>query len=196
MRTIPALPALLLAACAHADGDTPIADATVAEALETTQDPTPATDWLIDDIAHMAAEGGKWVASNEAYMTENEPFEAYAMEWKAGLSPATMTGRLYGVKDGEPTGDFWRFRQYWHPGKAKAVLEQFGAGGAVGVGTSWPIEGGFESIQTFYRGGAPARETGHRSNNPDEDIHITESFNIVDGEWKSNRIYMWKRVSD
>jgi len=159
-----------------------------------TADPAPAPQWHLDDIEFMTRDGGRWIASNADYQSENEPFEIYAMEWKKGYANS-MTGRLYGIRDGKETGDFCRFRQYWPPGKGQAILEQFGFGGAVGIG---PVthDGAISVIeQTFYPPKGQANIVGHKSRNDKAtDSHLTDSFTIVDGEWRPNRSYEWRRM--
>ena len=148
--------------------------------------------WLETEVAFLTRDGGRWVASNAAYQSENEPFEAYVLEWAKGYANS-MTGRLFALQDGEATGDFWRFRQYWDPARQEVVLMQFGAGGAVGIG---PMRREGETTvieQTFYAPDGGASLTGHRSENPDADTHVTESFTIVDGAWRADRKYEWRR---
>ncbi len=153
---------------------------------------TPAPQWFLDDNDFLSRDGGRWITSNAAHQGENEPMEAYVMEWKADYAHS-ITGRLYGIVDGKPTQDFWRFRQYWHPGKGEAVLEQFGIGGAFGIGSLWPEDDANKLLQTFYTPDGAAAEQGHKAANPDADTHVTTSFDVVDGEWGERRTYTWKR---
>jgi len=168
------------------------APALALENAETTPAPHPAPQWFLDDIDFLTRDGGRWVASNADYQSESEPMEAFVMEWKADYANS-ITGRLYGMIDGEPTQDFWRFRQYWHPGEGKAVLEQFGIGGAFGIGSLWPEDGSNKLLQTFYAPGGGAAEQGHKATNPDADTHVTTSFDVVGDEWTERRRYTWKR---
>lgn len=153
---------------------------------------TPAPQWYLDDIEFLARDGGRWVASNAEYKSGNDPMDAYVIEWTKGYAGA-MTGRLFGVRDGEETGDFWQMRQYWDPGKGEAVLTQFGFGGDVGIGRAWMEDGVNKSEQTFYAPDGTIAGIGHIARNPDADTHVTESFDIVDGEWRPRRTYTWKR---
>lgn len=154
--------------------------------------PQSAPQWFLDDNEFLTRDGGRWIASNADYQNENEPMEAFVMEWEAGYANS-ITGRLYGLIDGEPTQDFWRFRQYWHPGKGKAVLEQFGIGGAFGIGSLWPDDVSNKLLQTFYAPGGDAAEQGHKATNPDADTHVTTSYDVVGDEWTERRSYTWKR---
>lgn len=148
--------------------------------------------WYLDEVKMLTAETGRWTADNAEYRSENEPFEAYVVEWTSGFDGATMTGLLFGVKDGAATPALWEFRQYWHPGREEAVLEQFGWGGAIGAGVMARERDTTITDQMFYQGDGAARREGHRSMLPDPKTHVTESFDIVDGVWKPRRRYVWK----
>lgn len=153
-----------------------------------------APQWYLDDIARLTTEGGRWIADNSAYKSESEPFDAYGTEWRSGFDGDTMTGRLFGLKDGKEIAfDFWEFRQYWHPGDKRAVVEQFGWGGALGVGTLVQAPSGTYSDQQFYNADGTLTRTGHASEFPDADTHVTQSYDIVDGEKTPRRKYIWKR---
>lgn len=185
MRLISFFAALLFCTPALADHNHDDGDHKAAPQYE------PAPQWFKDDVAFLTRDGGRWVTSNADYQSENEPFEFYVIEWKAAAG-GTMTGRLFALRDGAETGAFWEFRQYWHPGDGKAVIEQFGAGGAIGIGAVWPDGDGMRMKQTFYAPNGSIDVRGHVARNPDADTHITESFTIEDGDWKSNRVYTWR----
>ena len=153
---------------------------------------TPAPQWYLDDVEFLTRDGGKWIASNADYQSTDETIEAYVIEWQKGYANS-MTGRLYGIVDGKPTGDFWRFQQYWHPGKAAAQVEQFGFGGAVGIGRLWQDGDANKTEQLFYAPDGGVSSVGHIARNPDADTHVTDSFNIVGEDWTPNRTYVWKR---
>ena len=163
-------------------------------ALGTAAQDAGAPEWFLDDIARLTAEGGRWVADNSPYKNENEPYDAYGLEWRSSFDGTTMTGRLFGLIDGEESGTFWEFRQYWHPGAKKAVLEQFGWNGVVGVGVIWPEGEAMKTAQTFYDPDGGERRAGHINSFRDADTQISESYDIVDGEWKPRRRYVWKRA--
>lgn len=155
-----------------------------------------APSWYLEDIARLTADGGRWIADNSAYMSESEPFDAYGTEWVSGFDGDTMTGRLFGMKDGkELTFNFWEFRQYWHPGRQEAVVEQFGWGGALGVGALNADGAGTLSDQVFYNPDGTTTRTGHKSSFPNRKTHVTESFDIVGDEKIPRRKYVWKLQS-
>jgi hypothetical protein len=151
--------------------------------------------WYLDEIKSLSAAGGRWIADNSAYKSEIEPFDSYGTEWKSGFDGDTMVGRLFGFRDGKQTTfDFWEFRQYWHPGRIEAVIEQFGWGGAIGVGALEEDGDGSRSDQTFYSSDGTLTRTGHKSRFADANTYVTESFDIVDGEWRPRRKYVWRRL--
>jgi hypothetical protein len=153
----------------------------------------PPPDWFLEEIKALSGGTGRWIADNSAYKSADEPFEAYGLEWRAGFDGVTMTGRLFGLKDGVETPTFWEFRQYWHPGKSGAVLDQFGWGGVIGTGAM--VREGATTVtdQVFYQPDGSTRREGHRAHFSDSDTHVTQSFDIVGGEWKPRRSYVWKR---
>lgn len=149
--------------------------------------------WYLKEIKTLTAGDGRWVTSNADYLSEDEPYDHYVTEWQSSFGGTTITGRLYGLIDGEPSSTFWEFRQYWHPGKDVAIVEQFGFGGAIGVGTAWHKDGTTRSEQTFYSPDGSTSKVGHQSRFPDERTHVTESFDIEGTSWTSRRSYTWFR---
>lgn len=178
-----------LASCVSYES-TEAAQNTSIEPEAATTEPIPS--WFTEGIEFLTRDGGRWIADNSAYQSDNEPYEAFGAEWSVDYA-GSITGRLFGILNGQETDDFWRFRQYWHPGEGRAIVEQFGLGGAIGIGPVWK-EGEDERVQqTFYGPTGNVSERGHTAVYPDENTYVTESFSIVDGEWTPNRIYTWKR---
>ena len=137
---------------------------------------SPATPpaWFLEEIATLTANGGRWVTDNSAYKNENEPFEAYGMVWSSSFDGVTMTGRLFGIKDGVETGNFWEFRQL---ASAREAL----CAGAVWMGGRRrhrhvvARRRDNEVPADVLRSGWKARETGHASSFPDpHDAHFRE----------------------
>ena len=93
------------------------------------------------------------------------------------LQPGTRLARLEVAK-------FWQFRQYWHPGRREAVVEQFGWGGTVGVGIARHKDGETKADQSFFGVDGSVNRMGHVSSFPDPNTHVTASFDIVDDEWQ------------
>lgn len=118
----------------------------------------PAPQWYLAEIQKLSAGSGRWVADNSAYQTDTEPYESYVTEWVASFDGTTLRGRLFGIVQGEETPNFWEFRQYWHPGRAEVVIEQFGGQGAVGIGTMQMDNGKIRSDQSFWFPGVRRQE--------------------------------------
>ena len=186
--TVAALVSVLACSSIAKPGDA--ANVAVATAAETTN-PAPAPQWYLDDIAFMTRDGGRWIAPNADYQNENEPFEAYGLEWKMDYANS-ITGRLFGIQDGEETGDFWRFRQYWNAHEGRAIIQQFGFGGAIGVGTMEHVDGATKMEQMFFGPDGVATPTGHIAHN-DGEKHVTASYTITDDVWEKDRQYTWER---
>jgi hypothetical protein len=153
--------------------------------------PNAAPAWFLEEIATLTHGSGRWITDNASYKNENEPYESYATEWKASFDGTSMTGRLYGIIDGKEVGEFWQFRQYWHPGRKEAIVEQFGWGGTVGIGVAWHEDGETKSDQSFFAVDGSVNRTGHISSFPDSSTHVTASFDIVGDEWQPRRVYTW-----
>lgn len=153
---------------------------------------TAAPDWVREHWGRMV---GRWVADNSTYKSDQETADAYGIEWAWGVGRTSLTGRLFALEDGAETATYWQFREFWHPGAGRLTVEQFGAGGAYGVGhAEVGADGAHEMEQVFYypAAGATAR-VGHRSGF-DGDVHVTESFDIDEaGVWKPRRSYEWRR---
>lgn len=164
-------------------------------ALAEEAQPAAAPQWFLDEIAALTADGGRWIADNTAYKSEQEQWDAYGVEWKSSFDGTTMSGRLFAMKDGKEIGDFWEFRQYWHPGRKEAILEQFGWNGIVGAGKVWRDGDQTKMDQTFFTVDGVESRTGHIGALPDANTHVTESFTITGDEWKPNRKYVWKRAT-
>ncbi|NNF58703.1 MAG: hypothetical protein HKN04_10730 [Rhodothermaceae bacterium] len=168
-----------------------------ALAAQTTSSPSvgsaPIPEWVLDEMAQMI---GRWEADNSAYQSDNEPFDAYGIEWMWGLGQKSVVGRLFAIQDGEDIGSFWQFRQYWHPGEGKVIAFQIGSDGSVGIGEHVRTgDNQSETLQTFYdpTNGSTYR-TGHRTEFRDGAQH-TQSFNVDEnGTWTERRSYVFRKV--
>lgn len=148
-------------------------------------------EWFLNDLEESI---GTWIADNKNYVSENEPFTHYGIEWSWGLGKTTMKGRLFGLIDGEGQGDFWEFRQYWDNVNEVAVVEQFGNGGMIGIGSLQPIdEYTTESVQTFSLPNGNSWKDRHISIRKKTEL-ITTSYKMdSEGKWVENRTYSWTK---
>ena len=153
---------------------------------------SPPPQWFLEEIRLLTSGSGRWEADNTAYKDDEEPFDVYVTEWRSSFNGMTMTGRLFGVADGKESPTFWEFRHYWHPARQEVVIEQFGRGGVVGTGTMWREGATTVSDQEFSAPDGRQWRAGHRSDFPDGATHVTDSFDITDGQWKRRRSYTWK----
>lgn len=155
----------------------------------------PAPPWYAEHLQRLVADGGVWMADNAAYVSEQERFTVYALHWQAGVGGHTAIGRLYGIVDGQAGDTIWQFRLYWHPGQDQAVLQQFGAGGAMLSGPLTLEEDGRERLlQTFWAPDGRSWQVGHLTEWSSPDEHTGSSYQVDDsGQWTEQRRYVWVR---
>jgi len=147
--------------------------------------------WLRHDMEQLVAGTGRWITDNSAYKSEGEPWDQYGIEWKWGFAKRSITGRLFGLKDGKNIGTFWDFHMVWHPGRNEAILFQWGSDGTMGEGPMKPDgKGGTAMEQTFHAPDGGRTRVGHQSRF-EGNRHITESFDIKEGAWVPRRTYVW-----
>lgn len=139
---------------------------------------------------HMEEMVGTWKTDNAKYMSENETWDAYGMVWEYGIGNMSINGRLYGIKDGEKSGDFWEFKTFWNPDDGKVYAYQFGGNGTFGKGVATEEQ----VSQTFYYPNGQSAKVGHKAWFDEEGNHHTKSFDITEqGEWKDRRYYVWEK---
>lgn len=155
--------------------------------------------WFRQHLQQLTAGSGRWIADNQAYRGDDEPFDAYGLQWQPGLGGHTATGQLFGLRAGEQSEDFWQFRVYWDATGGHGVIEQFAGHGAVGRG---PLTGFGEATltdQTFTMpDGRQWRELHHAWFEDDartgtaDGVHVTHSFEWKQGAWTPKRQYRWQ----
>jgi hypothetical protein len=154
---------------------------------------TKIPNWLVQEWEHLTYDTGIWITDNAAYQNENEPYDAYGLEWEWGLGKNSIKGKLFGIKDGENVGTFWEFRTFWHSGKEKAFTEQFGGDGTYGVGEISLRENDIpRMLQTFYSPDGSSYKVGHESVTTATEHKTTSYFVDGDDNWIKNRNYIWK----
>ena len=152
----------------------------------------PIPQWLLDDWAIQTQGSGIWITDNSAYKSDNEPYEAYGIQWEWGLGKKSLKGRLYCILDSKNVGTVWQFLSFWDPLAGQARLIQIGSDGTLGEGTLWQLEGGgSKSLQTFASPDGGTFTSGHQEWMENGERH-TQSFHVVDGVWTKRRLYIWK----
>jgi hypothetical protein len=170
----------------------------VAGGGQATDDPLPR--WLRDHMNRLTGGGGRWIADNSAYRGENEPWDAYGLEWRWGAGRMSVRGRLFSLVQGqERGGDHWDYLLVWHPKEQKALLYQTGANGAFGWGAlaAGPGADGApttELEQTFVHPNGSEWKTRHEAVETATEVRM-RSFQFEGGAWKPNRSYVWRRAS-
>ncbi|HCU49636.1 MAG TPA: hypothetical protein DGG94_07525, partial [Micromonosporaceae bacterium] len=79
-----------------------------AQAAQSRQQAEVPPKWVQADWEYYTRGTGKWIADNSAHKNENEPWDAYRLEWTWGLGKKTLRGRLLAMKDGKDAGVVFR----------------------------------------------------------------------------------------
>ena len=152
--------------------------------------------WLLEDWAERTQNEGIWITDNSKYKSEQEPYDAYGMQWEYGLGEKHLKGQLYCMKDGKDVGTIWQFTEFWDPHTEKVKVVQIGSNGTVGQGKIWlEKDGKKKEQQTFISPGGGSFKTGHLAWSERDELH-TQSYNIIKGKWEKRRYYVWKLQSE
>jgi hypothetical protein len=117
------------------------------------------------------------------------------MEWRVANEGHGLIGRLYGVEAGAEIAEYWTFREFWHPGERRAILEQWGGSGVYGVGEATMDANRGSVAQTFWLPDGRSWREGHRTFE-DGDTYVTEQFDIdAQDNWTPTGRYTWRRVT-
>jgi len=144
---------------------------------------------------NMQASVGEWVADNQQYKSDQEPFDAYGMTWEWGIGKKSIVGTLYGIVDGQAAAPFWEFRQFWDPQTQQGFVMQFGGNGMVGKGPM-VMKGDAhttEMLQVFFQPDGSQSQHGHTAVLKGDQLEITSYHIGKDGSWSVNRSYVWKK---
>jgi hypothetical protein len=150
--------------------------------------------WWVAHVDFMTRAGGVWIAPNPGNEADPAQPDAFAMQWRASNDGHVLAGRLYGIENGAETSEFWTFREFWHPGERRAVIEQWGGPGVYGVGETTMEGNRGEVEQSFWLPDGRSWREGHRTVE-DGDSYVTDQFDIdADGVWTPNGSYTWRRA--
>lgn len=158
-------------------------------------DTHPIPDWLIEKWKTQTHQGGIWITDNSRYRSEQEPYDAYGIQWEYGLGKKHLKGRLYCIKSDKDVGTIWDFTEFWDPREGVVRIVQIGSNGMLGQGTMWKeTDGSIKEQQQFVGPDGGSFVSGHHSWMEDG-AHHTQSFNIIDDQWEKRRYYVWKQPS-
>lgn len=155
----------------------------------------PPPEWLLGEMRRLVTDGEAWIADNVAYVSSDEPWEEYGLEWRWEADSTSITGRLFGLVGGEDRATFWELRLSWDERRQVArIWQKHARRELVGDGTLRPTGNGTETegIQTFTGPDGASSRVRHLATTT-EDTHDTRSFDWVDGEWQPRRHYVWKK---
>lgn len=152
--------------------------------------------WFGEKMSRAVQGTGKWIADNP-HKSDNEPFDAYAMEYIWGVGKKSLESRLFAITNNKESGTIWEYREFWHPGEKKVLVYQWGSDGTLGFGEMKPLDisrGKFEVEQTFYDSDGSSWKSRHEAIDK-EGERITKSFTYKDGAWEESRTYVWRRTN-
>ncbi len=151
--------------------------------------------WWVDHVEFISRGGGRWLTPNPPGEHDPNVPDAFGMEWRAASNGYLLIGRLYGVENGVEATEYWTFREFWHPGEGRAIVQQWGESGAYGVGESRWENGEGLLEQTFWLPDGRSWRTGHR-NQEMGDEYLTLSFDIdAEHNWTLEDRRVWRRTS-
>lgn len=149
--------------------------------------------WWVAHVEFVSRDGGVWVSPNPQGENDPDAPDAFAMHWRRANDGYALLGRLYGLRNGEEIAEYWTFIEFWHPGERRAVVQQWSAAGAYGVGESRWENGEGVLVQTFWLPDGRSWREGHR-NRENGDEYVTHAFDISEtGEWTSKDPRVWRR---
>lgn len=166
-----------------------------APAAQASQQAGSLPEWVQADWEYYTQGAGKWIADNGAYQNEDEPWEAYRLEWSWGPGKKTLKGRLLAMKDGKDVGVIYEYLSYWHPAQRRVVLNQWGSDGTYGTGTMTASgERTTESRQSFFGPDGGGFQVMHRAEKLEGEARL-QSFRLsTEGVWEQGRRYVWKAL--
>lgn len=156
------------------------------------QDPLAA--WRAN-LELLTRDGTIWWTSNEAHAAEDGGIEAYAMRYEPIGPGLAVRGCMWGERGEEIVGPFWEFFLGWDPVAGDGgIAYQASPGGIVGNGSLVALPGGRSVMdQTFRNPDGTTFRVRHEAEHPDDDTHVTRSFDLVGETWEARRSYTWKR---
>lgn len=150
--------------------------------------------WLEMEWENQTQGSGTWIADNAKFKSENEPYDAYGLQWQYGIGKKSITGRLFVLKDDKDHGTVWEFRVFWNPAEKKAVIQQFGSDGTFGIGEITLTDlNKYKTEEVFTSPHGLVYSSGHLKEYLNKKSTKVTSF-IIDeqGNWNENRTYIWK----
>ena len=152
--------------------------------------------WWAGHVVFMSRDGGAWTTPNPDAGKDPAQPDAFGMEWRAVHDGSVLAGRLFGLKAGREVAEYWTYREFYHPGERRVLLQQWGGGGVFGAGeTTAPAADQGEVDQTFWLTDGRSWREGHRTREGGDE-YVTEVFDIAaDGRWTSKSRNVWRRVT-
>ncbi|MGE0178354.1 MAG: hypothetical protein AB7O91_00865 [Sphingomonas sp.] len=151
-------------------------------------------EWWLAHVDFISRDGGTWRAPNPAGANDPNVPDAFGMEWRMANDRHVLIGRLYTI-EGDRETEMWNFREFYHPGERRVIIEQWGGPGVYGRGeTTAPAANRGQVEMTLWLPDGRDWREGHR-NEENGDEYVTAAFDIgADGQWTPSGRYVWTRV--
>lgn len=154
-------------------------------------------EWFRQHLAYLAAGDGTWLADNSGFKSDDEPYESYEVVYAWGAGRQTASGAMRAYRNGKRTGVIWEYRVFWDPSTRRVVLQQWGFGGAYGVGETRQVDERTLRTEQVFHGPDGSGSRGAHDWIMDGPLqHTTRSFDFENGAWKPTRTYVWKRAEE
>ena len=148
-------------------------------------------EWFTKDLANHI---GVWVTDNNQYVSSEEPYDRYFMQWTWGIGNTYIKGRLWGSQGDAVSDDFWEYIYYWDPVQQEAKLYQIGVAGIVGRGAIKMTEANAtETYQKFFSPEMPGWKVKHEEKIVQDTMYST-SFNLTKEVEVIDRTYRWTKL--
>lgn len=148
-------------------------------------------DWFVEHLESRMHGGGRWVADNQAYVSDSEPIDAYGIEWHWGAGRKSVRGRMFAMADGRETTTIWELRTVWHPGERRALIYQYGSDGTFATGTLEPEGEGVTIEQEFHAPDGTALMIRHHEQADEHGALVSSTSILGDEGWQADRTYVW-----
>ena len=148
--------------------------------------------WFAEHLESRMAEGGRWIANNDAYLNDSEPIDAYGIEWQWGAGKKSLRGRMFAIAAGRETATVWELRTLWHPGERRAQVFQYGSDGTFIEGVLEPDgAGGIRLEQTVHSPDGGSSLVRHVERVEADGACVSSASHEGPSGWVTGRTYVW-----
>lgn len=148
--------------------------------------------WFLEHLDSHMVGGGRWVADNQAYLSDSEPIGAYGIQWDWGAGRKSLRGRMFALAGGRETETIWDLRILWHPTEQRAQVFQYGSDGTLAEGLLQPEPDGRTRLELkFHAPDGSTRTVRHLEGLESDGARVSSSFVRTPKGWAPRRTYVW-----